>query len=171
MKYFIGKKLRNVLIEKNLKQSDIAKSMGISKQLFGTWINNKFSPSPKHFINLCHILNVPESYFMDQESALIKLLPEGFMDPKSPGFLKLPASLNPALSSVPPSAAGSRASATTDLSKDVQDCKKAVEELHSQMAILQRLVISLTNKIDKLENISQPDGRNVHQTRVRSRAS
>ena len=51
-------KLKAILVEKNLRQEDVAKALGISTQTFNYKINNKSEFLSSEIAKLCEILGV-----------------------------------------------------------------------------------------------------------------
>lgn len=78
-------KLKNLMIELNMTQSDISEKTGVGKSSISQYISGKFEPTEKRKISIAEALNLPSNYF-DENVELIqqvgesiriqKLLPE-----------------------------------------------------------------------------------------------
>jgi len=65
----IGKNLKKILLDKNIQQKDLSEKLGITRQALNRWCLDKDYPSRKNLSKLSEILEVPESYFFQSESA------------------------------------------------------------------------------------------------------
>ncbi len=57
-------RLKSLLCNKNLKQSDLAKQTNLSKQQISQYVNGKFEPKPMAVLNIAQVLNINEFWLM-----------------------------------------------------------------------------------------------------------
>jgi transcriptional regulator with XRE-family HTH domain len=50
--------LKEILAQKKIKQNNLAKKLGVSKEAVNYWVKNKTNPSPKNLRSLSLLLNV-----------------------------------------------------------------------------------------------------------------
>ena len=65
--YLIGDKLKKIMKEKKLTQYALAKKSGIPQSMLSAYINNRHGISKKNLKKLAQALDVPESYFIEDE--------------------------------------------------------------------------------------------------------
>lgn len=63
MKVKIGEKIKKVLSDAGLSQTDLAKCLGVTPQQVSHWINNKGFPSLDKFIALVQVTGKDANYF------------------------------------------------------------------------------------------------------------
>jgi transcriptional regulator with XRE-family HTH domain len=51
-------KLKEILEEKNINQSDVAKKLGITRQVISVWATNISDPNVENIRKICKLLNV-----------------------------------------------------------------------------------------------------------------
>ena len=65
--FLIGEKLRKVMIERALSQSELSKITGLSQAVISQYLNNKRAVSPRHLEIISKALNLPISYFLEED--------------------------------------------------------------------------------------------------------
>lgn len=68
MKVKIGEKIKKVLSDAGLSQTDLAKCLGVTPQQVSHWINNKGFPSLDKFIALVQVTGKDANYFFGMPS-------------------------------------------------------------------------------------------------------
>ncbi len=66
MNQILIEKLRNARIEKNMKQSDVAKLLGVKSNTISNWENGKASPDIDSLVELCKIYNISCSAILEE---------------------------------------------------------------------------------------------------------
>ena len=56
--YLIGKRIKELRIEKNVTQKELAKSLNLTQDSILLWENNKRIPDTMYIILLCNYFNV-----------------------------------------------------------------------------------------------------------------
>lgn len=59
-----GKRLKDLLIEKGMSQSDLASTLGIDRQSVFGWCSGRTFPRISYLEKISNILNVPKSYLL-----------------------------------------------------------------------------------------------------------
>lgn len=60
---FSGKNLKNIRLEKNFSQIEIAKLLNINRSSYNSWESGRAKPNQKNLVALAAILDVPVTYF------------------------------------------------------------------------------------------------------------
>ncbi|MDE6274931.1 MAG: helix-turn-helix domain-containing protein [Clostridia bacterium] len=60
-------RLKELAIERNLKQRDIAEMLGVSQKAVSKWINNKSEPTESNIRNTAIAFNVSTDYLLGLE--------------------------------------------------------------------------------------------------------
>lgn len=66
----IGVRLNNLLEEKGLSYSAVARQLGVSRQTIGAWISGKANPTHDRLVELAAFLEVPASVLMGEEGTI-----------------------------------------------------------------------------------------------------
>ena len=62
--YLIGKRIKELRIEKNVTQKELAKSLNLTQDSISLWENNKRIPDTMYIILLCNYFNVSADYLL-----------------------------------------------------------------------------------------------------------
>ncbi|WMJ89518.1 helix-turn-helix domain-containing protein [Anaerocolumna sp. MB42-C2] len=65
----IGKKIRNLRLEKNIPQNDLAQILGVSKSTMSNYERNYSTPDPDILVKLAEYFNVSVDYLFDYENS------------------------------------------------------------------------------------------------------
>ncbi len=68
----IGKKIRNLRLQNNIKQNDLACIIGVSKSTMSNYERNYSTPDPDILVKLADYFNVSIDYLFDYEDNNIK---------------------------------------------------------------------------------------------------
>ncbi len=63
----IGKKIRNLRLQKNIPQNDLAKILGVSKSTMSNYERNYSTPDPDLIVKLADYFNVSIDYLFDYD--------------------------------------------------------------------------------------------------------
>jgi transcriptional regulator with XRE-family HTH domain len=66
----MGRKIKQVMIEANFKQSDLAKKLGIKQSLISKWITGKLNPKVSTLKKIANATGRPLSYFFDNSTGV-----------------------------------------------------------------------------------------------------
>ena len=66
-KTFFGKRLKKILLEKDITQQNLADKLKIGKTVISRWITGGRNPSLSSVKNIAEVLNVPLDYFIDND--------------------------------------------------------------------------------------------------------
>ena len=64
---FVEKKIRRIMFEKNLNQSDLAKKMGVTRSVVSSWFMGTRNPTVDTMERFAKALGVPVSFLMEDD--------------------------------------------------------------------------------------------------------
>ena len=63
-----GQKLKELRLERNLTQPELAKLMGVSNGMISFWENDKYEPTANNIVKAAKIFNVTTDYLLGNEN-------------------------------------------------------------------------------------------------------
>ncbi len=63
---FFSKQLKKIIFEKNITQKDLAEKLGVAQAMISQWLVGDRNPTLKTLKKLADALEVPVSYFIDE---------------------------------------------------------------------------------------------------------
>jgi transcriptional regulator with XRE-family HTH domain len=64
MKNLFGRRIKELLQEKRIKQSDLAKNLNVTEACISYWVNGKKQPTADNIIAVCQFFDVTADYLL-----------------------------------------------------------------------------------------------------------